>query len=88
MAIPTEPSDRQRPVDAVAGLLASAAMFAGLIALAYRPVRVAPFAIGVALVAVAMSSRHTRLAALALAVTTASFVGGMVIAVVTENPLF
>ena len=80
--------DRQRPADAVAGLLAAAALFTALIALVYRPVRVAPFAIGVALVAAAMSERHTRLAQAALAVSSLCFVGGLIIAVIVRHPLF
>jgi hypothetical protein len=80
--------DRQSPADAVAGLLAAAAMFTSLIAVAYRPVRVAPFAVLIALIAVGMSKRHERLGQLALAVSSASFVAGMILAVLTENPLF
>jgi hypothetical protein len=80
--------DRQSSADAVAGLLASAAMFTSLIAVAYRPIRVAPFAVLVALIAVAMSKRHERLGQLALAVSAASFVAGMIVAVLTRNPLY
>jgi hypothetical protein len=81
-------ADRQRPADAVAGLMASAAMFTSLIALAYRPLRVAPFAILVALIAAAMSKRYERLSQLALAVSGACFVAGTILAVLTKNPLF
>jgi hypothetical protein len=84
---PADP-DRQSPADAVAGLLAAVAMFTSLIAVAYRPVRVAPFAVVIALIAVGMSKRHERLGQLALAVSSASFVAGMILAVVTQNPLF
>jgi hypothetical protein len=80
--------DRQSPADAVAGLLAAAAMFTSLIAVAYRPVRVAPFAVLIALIAVGMSKRHERLGQLAVAVSGASFVAGMILAVLTRNPLF
>jgi hypothetical protein len=80
--------DRQSPADAVAGLLAAAAMFTSLIAVAYRPVRVAPFAVLIALIAVGMSKRHERLGQVALAVSSASFVAGMILAVLTKNPLF
>lgn len=81
-------ADRQSPADAVAGLLAASAMFVSLIAVVYRPVRVAPFAIAVALVAAAMSARHARLAQLALGVSSACFVVGTILAVVTNHPLF
>jgi len=81
-------SDRQRPADAVAGLLAAAAIFTALIAVAYRPVRVAPFAIVVSLVAVAMSKRYERLGQAALGISTACWITGMIVAVVTNHPLF
>lgn len=80
--------DRQSPADAVAGLLAAAAMFASLIAIAYRPVRIAPFAVVIGLIAVGMSKRHERLGQLALVVASVSFVAGMIIAVITRNPLY
>ena len=87
MSVPS-PVQRDRPADAVAGLMASTALLASLFALVYRPVRIAPFAIAVALVAAGMSSRHQRLAALAVAVATASFAIGMTIAVLTGSPLY
>ena len=87
MSVPS-PARSDRPADAVAGLMASAALFAGLIALVYRPIRIAPFAIAVALIAAGMSARHHRLAALALAVSSLCFVVGLTIAVLTKNPLY
>ena len=81
-------TERQSPADAVAGLLAAAAIFTSLIGLAYRPVRIVPFAVVVALVAAGMSGRHTRLAQAAVAISGACFVGGMILAVITSNPLF
>ncbi len=83
-----EGTDRQSPADAVAGLLSAAALFTAVIAVAYRPVRVAPFAIVVALVAAGMSERHGKLAQAAVVISTVCFVAGMIIAVVTRNPLF
>jgi hypothetical protein len=83
-----EDTGRQSPADAVAGLLSAVALFTAMIAVAYRPLRVAPFAIVVALVASAMSERHTRLAQAAILISTACFVAGMIIAVVTRHPLF
>lgn len=81
-------TDRQSPADAVAGLLAAAALFTSLVAVVYRPVRVAPFAIVIALIAVGMSKRHERLGQLALAVSSVSFIAGMIFAVLTEHPLY
>jgi hypothetical protein len=80
--------ERQRPADAVAGLLSAAALFTALIALVYRPVRVAPFAIAVALVAAAMSDRHAKLAQAAVGISSACLVGGLIVAVIVRHPLF
>ncbi len=84
--------DGRRPgretVDTLAGLFASAALFFGLVALAYRPVPVAVAAILLSLVAAGMSERYRRLAAVALAVSSLCFVAGTALAVVTDNPLW
>ena len=82
------PEARDRPSDAIAGLLASLALFASLLGLAYRPVRVIPFAIALALIAAAMGGRHARLASAALVVGGLCFIAGMAIAVITNNPIF
>ena len=86
MSVPA--GTRESPAGAVAGLLASLSIFASLIGIAYRPVRLIPFAIAAALVAAAMGGRHSRLATLAIAVGGACFVVGMAIAVITNNPLY
>jgi hypothetical protein len=82
------PEVRERPSDSIAGLLASLALFASLLGLVYRPVRVIPFAIALALIATAMGGRHARLAASALIVSGACFVVGLAVAVITSNPIF
>jgi hypothetical protein len=82
------PVTRDRPADAVAGLLAACSIFASLVALAYRPARITPFTIGIALVAVGIGGRNARLAAFAVAVGSMCFVLGMTLAVLTENPIF
>ena len=86
MSVPRRAGDR--PADAVAGFLASAAIFASFVALVYRPVRIGPFTILLALVASGMGGRHARLAAIAVAVATVCWVVGMSIAVWTRNPLY
>ena len=68
--------------------MAAAAMAASLTAIAYRPMRIAPFAIVIALVAAGIGGRHQRLAAVAVGVTTVAWFVGTVVAVVTENPLY
>ena len=74
--------------DAIAGLLAALAIFLSLISLAYRPGRLVPAALLMALLATAIGGRHQRLAALALAVGAVCFVVGMALAVLTDNPLY
>ena len=80
--------ERDRAGEVVAGLMASAAIFAAAIAVVYRPLRIAPFAILIALVAAGFGGRHSRLAAFAVAATTVCWIAGMTIAIVTENPLY
>ena len=86
--VSVHPETQQRPADAVAGLLASLAIFASLVGLAYRPARLIPGALFLALLAVAMSPRHQRLGAFAVGIGAACFVIGMAAAVITDHPLF
>lgn len=79
---------RDRPADAVAGLMAALAMTIGLVAVAYRPARLAPAAFIVALIAVGIGGRHQRLAAWAVAAAAIGWLVGMTIAVATERPVF
>jgi hypothetical protein len=83
-----QPEVRERPADAVAGLLAALSIFASLIGVAYRPGRLIPGALLLALLAVAMSGRHLRLAAFAIGIGGACFVIGMAAAVITDHPLY
>lgn len=83
-----QPESRERPADVVAGLLASLAIFASLIGIAYRPVRLIPAALLLALLAASLSGRHLRLAAFAIGIGGACFVIGMAAAVITDHPLF
>jgi hypothetical protein len=80
--------ERASSADAVAGFLATIALFAGLFSIVYRPVRIGPAALVIALIAVAMGGRHARLATWAVAVVTVGWVAGMIVAVVTENPVY
>ena len=84
----TAPYERARPAETVAGFLAAAAIFVSLTGIAYRPLRLIPFAILLALVAVAIGGRHGRLATFAVYVGAASFTVGMAAAVITSNPLW
>lgn len=82
------PTTESRHTDAIAGLLASLSIFASVIGVAYRPGRLVPVALVLALLATAMGGRHSRLAALAIAVGAVCFVVGMALAVLTDNPLY
>jgi hypothetical protein len=82
------PVERTRPADAVAGLIATVALTVGLISIVYRPVRVAPVALVVALIAAAMGGRHARLAAWAVGVVSVSWVLGMIYSIVADKPLW
>ena len=79
---------QSRPAESVAGLLASLSIFFSLIGVAYRPARLIPAALLLALLAVAMGGRHNRLGALALGVGAICFVVGMAVAVITSNPIY
>ena len=83
-----QPADRASAAEAVAGLLASLSIFASLIGVAYRPGRLIPIALLVALLAIAIGGRHSRLAAFALVTGGICFVVGMAVAVITSNPVF
>ena len=80
--------ERQGASATVAGFLASAALFVSLIGIVYRPVRLIPAAVIVALIALGMGGRHQRLAALALAVAVVAWVVGMTVAVAVGHPLY
>ena len=82
------PLERDRPVEVVAGFLATAALFAGLLSIVYRPVRIGPFALVLALVAVGIGGRYERLATLAVATVTVGWVLGMTFAVLTDSPIY
>jgi hypothetical protein len=86
--VSTPPITQDRPSDAIAGLLASLSLFASLLGLAYRPARVIPFALLLAVISTGMGGRHSRLAAAALVTGGICFIAGMALAVITNNPVF
>jgi uncharacterized protein DUF4383 len=77
-----------RPGESLAGYLAAAAIFAAAIGVAYRPLRLVPAALLLALLATAIGGRHARLAMLAVYFGAACFVLGLAFAVVTSHPLW
>jgi hypothetical protein len=86
--VSAQPQSRERPAEAIAGLLASLSIFASLIGVAYRPGRLIPSALLLALLAAALGGKYLRLAALAIGVGGACFVIGMTAAVITDHPLY
>lgn len=83
------PTAAREPVShTIAGFLAAASLFAGLVAIVYYPGRIGPAAIFFALLASAMGGFQSRLAAFALAVATGGWVAGMIVAVFLERPIF
>ena len=81
-------SDSPSPVEAIAGLLAAAALFIGFLELFYRPFRLVPAAVILLLIATIMSKRQQRLIALGFAVVGICFVAGAALQVWTKHPLF
>jgi hypothetical protein len=80
--------DGGRPAETVAGFIAAAALAVGVIAIVYRPVRLSPPALLIALIAVGIGGRFSRLAAAAVAVITVGWVLGMIYAIVQDEPLW
>ena len=82
------PEPRDRPAEAVAGLMASAAIFVSMIGLVHKPFRVGPVTMLVALIAVGIGGRHSRLATYAVGVAGVCWLLGMTIAILLRRPLF
>lgn len=87
-AYQTTDPHRWSTADTIAGFLATLSMFASAVGLIWRPVRIIPFAILIALVAARMSARNQRLALAAVLVAVVFWTAGMTIAVLSENPLY
>ena len=79
---------RWSTADTVAGFLATISIFASAIGLVWRPVRIVPAAVLVALIAARMSARNQRIAFIAVIAGVICWTVGMTIAVITENPLY
>jgi hypothetical protein len=68
--------------------MAAGAIFVGLLELVYKPFRLAPAALLVALVAAVMSRDQQRLVFLAIATVAVCFVIGAALAVWLDQPLY
>ena len=86
--VSTAPYRQSRPAETVAGFLAAAAIFVSLAGVAYRPLRLIPFAILLSLIAAGIGGRAERLATYAVAISAACFAIGLAVAVITSHPLW
>jgi hypothetical protein len=80
--------DRTPPSEAVAGLLASIAIFVGALELVYLPFRLAPAALILAIVATAMSREQPRVIPVAYAMIGVCFITGAALQILTHHPLY
>jgi hypothetical protein len=80
--------DRTPPSEAIAGLLAAIAIFVGALELVYRPFRLTPAALILALIATVMSREQPRTIPVAYAMIGICFVVGAALQVWTHHPLF
>ena len=79
---------RWSTADTVAGFLATLSIFASAVGLVWRPARIIPAAVLIALIAARMSARNQRIAFYAVIAGVVCWTAGMSIAVITENPLY
>jgi hypothetical protein len=99
VSAPEASSNRDR-VDTLTGLMSATAIFLAFLGatdfhltisgqdLQMRPVRIGVAAVILALIAAGIGGRHRKLAAIATAIAGAGWLVGMIVAVVTERPLF
>jgi hypothetical protein len=81
-------SGRGRIADIIAGYVAAAAIFGGIVSLFYYPGRIGPAAIFCAVLAAGIGGGIRRFTGLAAAVAGFGFLFGLVIAVFLDRPLF
>jgi hypothetical protein len=80
--------ERTPPSEAVAGLLATVAIFAGGLELVYRPFRLAPAALVLAIAATVMSREQPRVIPVAYLMIGVCFVAGAALQILTHHPLY
>jgi hypothetical protein len=83
-----ELSTRVTTTQLVADFLATFALFAGLVGIVYSPGRLCTAAVFISLFAAALGGRDRHLVPVAVAVTTASWIVGMILAVALDRPIF
>ena len=80
--------DRTPPSEAVAGLLATIAVFLGGLELLYRPFRLAPAALILVLIATVMSREQPKVIPVAYAMIGICFIVGATLQILTHHPLY
>ena len=81
--------DRSSPTERAAGFLAAISLTASALALVYKPVRLAPFALLIAFIAAALAKDdHRKLAAFAVVGASIAWLVGMAIAVIWSKPIY
>jgi hypothetical protein len=80
--------DSYSAAEAVAGLCATLAIFLGALELFYRPFRLAPVAVVLAILATAMSNRQSSLIPIAWASIGIGFIVGATLQILTHHPLY
>jgi hypothetical protein len=95
-----EASPQRERLDTVTGLMSATAIFLAVLGatdlhltisgqdIEMRPIRVGVAAVIIALIAAGIGGRHRKLAAIACGIAAAGWLVGMIVAVVTERPLF
>jgi hypothetical protein len=86
--VSAEPTPSAGPAELVSGFLAVISIVGSLLAVVWDPLRVSPFAVLIALIAVGMAPRASRLPILAVFVGSICFIAGLTIAVTTNNPIY
>jgi hypothetical protein len=86
--VSSTPYRRSSPAETVAGFLAAASIVVSLAGVAYRPLRLIPFAILLSLIAAGIGGRSERLATYAVVTGAACFAIGLAVAVITSHPLW
>ena len=96
----TETSAQRERVDTVTGLMSATAIFLAVLGatdlhltisgedIQMRPIRVGVAAVLLALIAAGIGGRHRKLAAIACMIAAGGWLLGMIVAVITERPLF
>jgi hypothetical protein len=86
--VSAQPSSTAGPGELVAAFLAVISIAGSALAIIWHPLRLIPFTVLLALVAVGMSPRGSRLPLLAVVIGALCFIAGMTIAVTTNNPIY